>query len=410
MNSPVLSMNTPQISIIIPVYKAAEYLSPLMQQLYNQTVQDFEVIFVNDCSPDNSAVILNQLAEEDERIRVFHHERNKCQGAARNTGLDNAHGEYIIYIDADDSIPDNYLEFLYTNIEKNDADLVICNSIWVYPNREIRRNMFIDNPNLPELLLTGEEALKRFYSVFQDDIRIPVEPWGRIIRRSMIDKYHLRNPETLHEDVVMCFSELLFSRKILFLNKYLYYYNRKNTSSVILERKKQYLLEFPNIFIGFYNVLIENGLYDENKKWMTRFYFGFLAGVYETYSKGEVFSEEMKQAVLRYRTLLNDPLIEGSEEYISNKLIDFKMQMNRYNLTDIFSLFIEFHPELQFLLRKNIRFCFLYYSNQCMRYKFVRQIYKRIVIDPMTQRRRLYITHLLHLYQRASPLIKKRIR
>lgn len=395
-------MNSPQFSIIIPVYNAAEYLAPLLDQLQDQTLQDFEVIFVNDCSPDNSAEILARLAEEDERIRVFHHESNRCQGAARNTGLDYARGEYVLYIDADDSIPHYYLESLYNAIEKSDADLAICNSIWVYPDRDVRHNMFIDNPDLPEILLTGEEALQRFYSIFQEGIRIPVEPWGRIIRRSMIEKYHLRNPETLHEDVVMGFSELLFSRKVMLLNEYLYFYNRKNTVSVLLERKKQYLRDFPYIFLGFQKILLDNGLYKKHKKWLTRFYFHYIVEVYDCFSKGEDFSEEMYDATLHYRTLLQDPFIEGSEEYISNQLMAFKLEMVRFNLPKIFPLFIETHPGVHSLIRKNVHYSFLYYINLLMRNRSVRDIYQRIIIDPRFERRRMFITYILRIYRRLQ--------
>jgi glycosyltransferase involved in cell wall biosynthesis len=398
-------MISPLFSIIIPVYNAAEYLPPLLKQLQGQTIQDFELIFVNDCSPDHSAEILALMEKEDDRVRVFTHETNRCQGAARNTGLDHARGEYILYIDADDSVPVFYLERLVKAIERSGADLVICNSIWVYQDRKVYRNMFIENPDLPELLITGEESLQRFYSVYKDDIRIPVEPWGRIIRRNMIEKYHMRNPETLHEDVVMCFSELLFAGKVLFLNEYLYYYNRKNTSSVIFERKKQYLRDFPLIFVGIKKVLLDNGLYEPHRRWLTRFYFGLLGGVYASYSKGDYLPDEMYQAILHYRKLLPDPLIEGSEEYISDNLMSFKFEMVRNNIPDIFSLFIEAHPEVNPLIRKKIRYYIMYRIFLLMRYDSVWKLFRRIVIDPRFERRRLIITHIL----RVRSKIRKKI-
>jgi len=391
---------SPLFSIIIPVYNAADYLSPLMKQLQDQTLQNFEVIFVNDCSPDNSADILTRLAREDERVRVFHHEINRCQGAARNTGLDNARGEYILYIDADDSVSYNYLESLLDGIKKYDADMAICNSIWVYPDREVRRNMFIDSPEIQELVLTGEEAIGRFYYIFQGGIRIPVESWGRIIHRSLIEKFHLRNPETMYEDIVMGYSELLFSRKVVLLNKYLYYYNRKNVNSDLITKKKQYIRNFPLIFIGIRKVLVKNKKYEQQKKWLTRFYFNLLVGVYELFSKGEDLSKEMHEAILHYRWLLQDPLIDGSEEFISDKLLAFLFEMKRNNLLHLFSLFMEAHPEMRPLIRPNFRICLLYFLNPVMQYKSVRKLYIRIVIDPQTLTRRLCITHLIHICKR----------
>lgn len=396
-------VTSPQFSIIIPVYNAAEYLSSLMKQLQDQTLQNFEVIFVNDCSPDNSADILTRLAKEDERARVFHHEYNRCQGAARNTGLDNARGEFIVYIDADDSVPNNYLESLLYGIKKYDADMAICNSIWVYPDREVRRNMFIDSPDQEELVLTGEEAIGRFYYIFQGGIRIPVESWGRIIRRSMIERYHLRNPETIYEDIVMGYSELLFSHKVVLLNRYLYYYNRKNVSSDLSTKKKQYVRNFPLIFLGIQKVLIDHKRYEQHKKWLTRFYFNLLIGVYELFSNGEDLSKEMYEAILHYRSLLQDPLIDGSEEFISDKLLAFKFEMKRNNLLCLFSLFMEVHPEMRPLLRTNFRFGLIYCINPVMHYKSVRKLYIRILIDPRTLTRRLWMTHLIHICKRVVP-------
>lgn len=400
-------MNSPQFSIIIPVYKAAEYLTPLMKQLQNQTLQNFEVLFVNDCSPDNSADILTLLAKNDKRVRVFHHETNKGQGVARNTGLDNARGEYILYIDADDSVTHNYLESLLDGIKRYDADVAICNSIWVYHNREVRHNMFINNPDLPELLITGEEALERYYFIFKDDFRLRVEPWGRIIRRSMIEKNHLRYQESRHEDVVMGFSELLFSKKVMLLNEYLYYYNRKNNACDTLERKREYLKDFPYIYLGFKKVLVDHGSYEQFGKWMTRFYFCIVSWVYEAYSKGEDLSDEMHEAILHYRTLLHDPLIEGSEDYISIHLMKFRLQMKRNKLSDIYLLFIDAHPEVHSLIRKNFRYCIMCCINRFYRYKSVQNVCKRIITDPHTDMRRIPIRNMNLIFKQFLSRIQK---
>jgi glycosyltransferase involved in cell wall biosynthesis len=368
-------MNSPQFSIIVPVYNAALFLLPLMKQLQEQTIQNFEVIFINDCSPDNSSAILTQLAEEDERILIFNHDKNICQGAARNTGLDNAQGEYIVYIDADDSISPHYLESLYNGIKKYDADIAICNSIWVYSDHTEYHNMFLNNPGIPEMLLTGEEALQRYFNIFLEDIWIPVEPWGRIIRRTLIEKYHLRNPNTLFEDIVMSFLELLFSHRVILLNDYLYYYNRSNVAAATVERKRQYIRDFPFVFEGIQNVLLDHGLFETHKKWLTRFYFRYLAGVYDFFAKGGHFPKEMNQAIIHYRSLLNDPLIEGSEDYISTQLMKFKYEMARNHLPEMFDLFIEVHPEVKSLLRTKRGDRIINYVYQFKRYRSIKRIY-----------------------------------
>ncbi|WP_319578631.1 glycosyltransferase family 2 protein [uncultured Methanospirillum sp.] len=349
-------MTIPQFSIIVPVYNAAQYLRPLIEQLQKQTEQDFEVIFINDCSPDDSEEILNKIASEDSRVKIFHHSENRYQGVARNTGLDNAKGTYILYIDADDSIPENYLESLRDGIVKYDADIAICNSIWVFPDREESHNIFLHDYSTKELLLSGKEALQRYFNIYKDDLWIPVEPWGRIIKRDLIEKYHLRNPDTLFEDVVMSYAELLFSQKVMLLNNYLYYYNRTNTIAATLNRQKQYIIDFPFVFEGIQNLLLKHGLFNQEKKWLTRFYFRYLWGTYEFFAKGGHFPDEMRQAVNYYKSLFPNPDIEGSEEFILHYIMAFKSEMERNNMSDVYSLFIDAHPELNNLLKIQNKF------------------------------------------------------
>lgn len=102
-------MNNPQVSIIIPVYKAEKYIQACVESVLQQTFTDFELILVNDGSPDASGKIIDELAEKDSRIRVFH-QKNAGPGAARNLGLENAKGEFINFVDADDMLVPDFLE------------------------------------------------------------------------------------------------------------------------------------------------------------------------------------------------------------------------------------------------------------------------------------------------------------
>ncbi len=97
-------MNHPKISIIIPVYNVEKYLRECLDSCVNQTLEDIEIICVDDASPDNSIKILEEYQQKDSRIRIFRHEENKNLGTARNTGLTNATGEYVWFVDSDDYI------------------------------------------------------------------------------------------------------------------------------------------------------------------------------------------------------------------------------------------------------------------------------------------------------------------
>ena len=104
----------PKISVIVPVYKAEKYLRRCIDSILAQTFTDFELILVNDGSPDNCGAICDEYAAKDSRIRVFHKE-NGGVNAARRDGVENSNGEWITFVDADDSLPNDALETLYTN-------------------------------------------------------------------------------------------------------------------------------------------------------------------------------------------------------------------------------------------------------------------------------------------------------
>lgn len=110
----------PKISVIVPVYKAEAYLHRCVDSILAQTFQNFEVLLIDDGSPDNSGKICDEYAKKDSRVRVFHKE-NGGVCSARNVGLDNATGEYIAFVDSDDWVDDNFLEIFLMD----KADIVV---------------------------------------------------------------------------------------------------------------------------------------------------------------------------------------------------------------------------------------------------------------------------------------------
>ena len=130
-------MNTtqPAVSVIIPVYKAERYLHRCLDSLKAQTLQNYEVLLINDGSPDRSGEICEKYALEDVRFKAFH---NKNQGvsATRQFGITHAQGKYSIHVDPDDWVEPTMLEELFTKAETENADMVICDFIAEYRNRK----------------------------------------------------------------------------------------------------------------------------------------------------------------------------------------------------------------------------------------------------------------------------------
>ena len=114
----------PLISVIIPVYNTEKYLFTCVNSVIAQTYQNVEIIIVDDGSTDNSGLLCDELSENDERI-IVEHKINGGLSSARNHGLSKANGKYIVFVDSDDWIEKETIEYAYTNMMKTDADLVI---------------------------------------------------------------------------------------------------------------------------------------------------------------------------------------------------------------------------------------------------------------------------------------------
>lgn len=147
----------PMISVIVPVYKAEKYIESCVQSILAQTYGDFELILVEDGSPDRSGAICDALAEADTRIRVIHKE-NGGAATARNAGLDVAKGEYIAFIDGDDCVHPKYLEFLLRLQRETNADFAMC----YYDFFTEEGDWFKDEPRMEYELLNGAELLANF--------------------------------------------------------------------------------------------------------------------------------------------------------------------------------------------------------------------------------------------------------
>ena len=126
----------PKISVIVAVYNVGPYLKCGMDCLLNQTLKDMEFICIDDCSTDNSLEILREYAQKDSRFKIIESEKNGGAAIARNKGLDVATGEYLGFMDPDDTIDLNYYEELYKKAKEGNFDIVKC------PRKNISLGLF----------------------------------------------------------------------------------------------------------------------------------------------------------------------------------------------------------------------------------------------------------------------------
>ena len=178
----------PKISIIVPVYKVEKYLHKCIDSILSQTFKDFELILVDDGSPDNCGKICDEYAKRDNRIVVVHKE-NGGLGSARNRGIDIARGDYIGFVDSDDWIEIDMYEVLYNICDTYDCDIANCSSIIHFKDRTQI------NGGHKLTIHTREEAMKTMLEgKLYDEV-----VWTKLIKRELLDELRF-NENIIYED------------------------------------------------------------------------------------------------------------------------------------------------------------------------------------------------------------------
>lgn len=211
-------MNNPKISVIIPVYNVEQYLRECLDSVVNQTFRDIEIICIDDGSIDNSLAILEEYAAKDCRFIVIHQE-NAGQSTARNKGLDIAKGEYIFFVDSDDTINLSTVEKAYNCASESDSELAM------FYNDSVNLSS-IDSPCF--VSETTEDLLSKTKKAFFQG----PGPCKFLWKRSLINRLNLRFIHGIKfEDVPFVLKGALNSNKISVLPEVLYYYRVNENST-----------------------------------------------------------------------------------------------------------------------------------------------------------------------------------
>ena len=148
--------NRPEISVIVPVYRVEKYLNDCIDSILAQTFADFELILVDDGSPDSCPALCDAAAAKDSRIRVIH-QNNRGLSGARYAGLDAAEGEWIAFVESDDTITPDFCEKLYAAVHDTGAQMVVCNYRQVDEALTPIREQYL---HVRREVLTSEQALE----------------------------------------------------------------------------------------------------------------------------------------------------------------------------------------------------------------------------------------------------------
>ena len=246
-------MNNPLVSIVIPVYNVEKYLRKCLDSVLAQTYTNIEVICINDGSPDGSGFILREYAKNDKRINLIEIENQGLSGA-RNVGIANCKGDYVMFLDSDDWVDINTIDDAINGVKKNKTDVVLWNYVKEYSNLSKPVDVFQDElffdkssfKNLHQRLvgLTGEQLR---YPGHCDSISTA---WGKLYRLDLITNNRIRFVDTRivgTEDLLFNAEYFNFCQTALALPGRYNHYRKQNSDSLARQHKPSLYLQWTEL-------------------------------------------------------------------------------------------------------------------------------------------------------------------
>ena len=246
----------PKVSLIIPVYNVENYIEKCLDSAVNQTLEDIEIIIVNDGSKDSSKQKIEKYLKKYQSIKYLEKE-NGGLSDARNYGMSYATGEYVAFLDSDDYVENTMYEEMYTLGKKENADMVECDFVWEYPDK--RR----------------EDVGERYSSKKEMIEKGRVVAWNKLIKREILEQANIKFPVGLrYEDMEFFYKIVPYINKVSFVKMCMVHYVQRNDSIANTQnaRTKEIFIILDNV-IKYYK---EKNLYNEYKDVLEYIYVKFL--------------------------------------------------------------------------------------------------------------------------------------
>ena len=224
-----ININSIDISIIIPIYNTEKYLKQCIDSvLSDQNSANIEVILINDGSTDQTGYIINEYAKKDHRVKVVH-QINSGIGAARNTGLNIASGEYIAFLDSDDWLNEGMLKTLFTIAKKQQSDIVMGNTLYYYSENNIQRHFNNIPQSIIDITISGKDA---FLNLMRN-LSFPPLVYSYIYKRSWLKDVNMSFADILHEDELWVLTSMCQAKNMYITNIDFYLYRQQRENSVM---------------------------------------------------------------------------------------------------------------------------------------------------------------------------------
>lgn len=250
-----------KITVIIPVYNVEMYLKEAIESVINQTYQNLEILLIDDGSTDNSGKICDEYAKKDNRITVFHQENRGLSGA-RNTGLRNATGKYIMCLDSDDKFELEACQIMYDAIKDTNADYMIANYINIDEDGTRWENPVFKKDKYSAFKLSIKDYEKSFY-IMNSGV------CNKIFRKSFLDSLQIEFVERLPaEDAIFTTYCFIKSKNVYYIPNIIYQYRQRYSDSISSSCSKKY---FDGINQA-YRIIYEN-FRDNNELGFYRYFY-----------------------------------------------------------------------------------------------------------------------------------------
>ena len=327
------------VSIVVPIYKAENYLNRCVESIVNQTYTNLEIILVDDGSPDNCPQICDQWAEKDSRVKVIHQD-NGGLSSARNQGMSIATGEYICFFDSDDYVDLNTIRHAYDLVEKHQAEVVVYGYHNVNSNGEIVGTRI---PRGEQEAYAGEAVQEEFLpEIVARDPRTGVgmgavlSAWSMMASLELIRRENwsfVSEREILSEDVYSLLALYKYVNKVAILSEALYYYC-ENLSSVSRIYRPDRYARSVDCYLKCLELCEKNGYSAEVKR---RCATPFVANVFATMKQTVTCFEDKAKAVAELKPMVDDPVLQrvlrekkGDKEPLKKKVFYWAIRKNRY--------------------------------------------------------------------------------
>ncbi len=300
-------MNNPLVTVVVPVYNVEKYLDRCIESIVNQTYKNLEIILVDDGSPDNCPQMCDDWAKKDNRIKVIH-KKNAGAGMARNTGIDNSSGSYILFVDSDDYIDLHTIKECVLSIEKTQSDVVMFGRFTVFADGTVKETPVVTDKNH----FSGNQVYNDILpGLFVHERGIGISSCNKIFNLQLIKENNIKyksERELLSEDAIFHLELFRYVKSISIISKGFYYYFQNENSFSRKYRKD--LQKLNNNFLeksillcdeyGYHNQIVNNV--------RARYHIYAFAGMKQIKSCN--FSKEQKKMLLD--DFFNDELLQKS--------------------------------------------------------------------------------------------------